>query len=46
MIKKCISTPCVEAVLILTKWEKASYIRQVKMEYYFCRREGEEGMID
>lgn len=46
VIKKCKSTPCVEAVLILTKWEKAYFIGQIKMEYYICRREGEEGMID
>lgn len=41
MINKCKSTPCVEAVLILTKWGKASFIRQVRMAYYICRREGE-----
>jgi len=46
VIKKCKSAPCVEAILILTKWEKDSKIRQVKMEYYICKREGEEVVID
>lgn len=38
VIKKCKSTPCVEAVLILTKWENVFFITQ---KYYICRREGE-----
>lgn len=40
VIKKCTSTPCVEAVLILTEWENVSFITQ---KYYICRREGERG---
>lgn len=43
VIKKGKSTPCVEPVLILTKWGKASFITQVKIEYYICRRERERG---